>query len=161
MSVATESATAVLYDANELTVLKECFQLTSTMLSDFIGLIEVLEDLVNENNAMIQTVEDLQVPYCYEYLRLEFQVAFNEVKEYIDDLKRSMFYFPNEIESFLHYIKNEPSSNNYMDIFGMLDATCRFYRSRYEVLKDMLQNNKYYAQKCYEETRMIPRPCGA
>jgi hypothetical protein len=149
------------YNVNELNILKECFQLTGTMLSNFIDLVGYLEDLSKENQKMIEIIEQLQVPFCYEHLRLEYLVTFNETKIYIDELKHSMFNFPHEIDCFLHYIKYEPSSSNYTELFGMLEATYRYYCSRFDVIKDIFDDNKMCAQRSYEDTLMVPRPCGA
>jgi len=148
------------YSSSELSILKECFQLTGTMLANFINLLELVEQLSNDTNQMIENVDKIQVPYCYEYIRVDFQLTFVDIKGYIDELKHSMFYFPEEVDKFLAYIKNEPSSNNHNELFGMLDATHRYYCARYDVIKTKFYDNKYLAGQCYDATQHIPRPCG-
>lgn len=151
---------SVAYSVNELNVLKESFQMTSSMLANFIVLVEHAEELSKEIKGMMCTVDQLQVPYNYEYLRLEYLEAFKEIKEHLNELSHSMFYFPNEVESFLTYIKNEPTSHNHAELFGMLEATYRYYCARYDILKDVFNQNKRLAQECYESTLMLPKPCG-
>lgn len=149
------------YSINELNVLKESFQMTGSMLANFIALVELTKELSKDMKNMMYTVEQLQVPYNYEYLRLEYVEAFKEIKEHMNELSYSMFYFPNEVETFLRYIENEPSSHNHTELFGMLQATYEYYCARYELLKDVFNQNKRLAQECYEATLMLPKPCGS
>jgi hypothetical protein len=155
-----QTVTQTPYSSSELSILKECFQLTGTMLSNFINLLEHVEELSNNINQMIETVDNIQVPYCYEYIRVDFQLTFNDIKGHIDELKHSMFYFPEEVDNFLAYIKNEPSSNNHNELLGMLDATYHYYCARYDVIKTKFHDNKNLASECYDATRHLPRPCG-
>jgi hypothetical protein len=148
------------YSVNELNVLKESFQMTGSMLANFIVLVELAEELSKDMKDMMCTVDQLQVPYNYEYLRLEYLEAFKELKEHLNELCHSMLYFPNEVESFLGYIKNEPTSHNHAELFGMLEATYRYYCAKYEVLKNVFNENKKLAKQSYEFTQMQPRPCG-
>jgi hypothetical protein len=155
-----QSVASTPYSVNELNVLKESFQMTGSMLANFIVLVELAEELSKEIYDMMCTVEQLQVPYNYEYLRLEYLQAFKELKEHLNELSHSMFYFPNEVESFLGYIKNEPTSHNHTELFGMLEATYKYYCARYEVLRDVFNENKKLAKQCYEVTQILPKQCG-
>jgi hypothetical protein len=152
---------AIAYSSNELSILKECFQLTGTMLSNFINFVKLVEKLSNDVDEMIQVVDNVNVPYCYEYIRLEYQVIFNEIKGNVDDLKTSMFYFPEEVERFLDYIKNEPSSNSNNEVFDMMDETYQYYCARYGVIITSFNDSKNNAFECYDAAQHLPRPCGA
>jgi hypothetical protein len=130
------------------------------MLTNFIGLLELVEELSNDIHLMIQTVDQVQVPYCYEYIRLEYQVTFNKLKRNMEELEHAMLYFPQEVDNFVAYIQNEqPSANDHDEIFEMLDKTYQYYCDRYDVLKISFNENKDLAAQCYDATRQLPRPC--
>ena len=150
----------IAYSSNELSILKECFQLTGTMLSKFINFVQLVEQLSNDIDEMIHMVDNANVPYCYEYIRLEYQVIFNEMKENIQDLKNSMFNFPEEVERYLEYIKHDPSSNSNNEVLAMMDETYQYYCSRYDVINTSFNISKNNASQCYDAAQHLPRPCG-
>ena len=92
---------------------------------------------------------------------MDFQLTFNDIKGYMDELKHSMFYFPEEVDNFLAYMKNEPSSDNHNELFEMLEATHQYYCARYDFIKTKFNDNKNLAGQCYDATQRLPQPCGS
>lgn len=159
MQAVTPMPTMTRYSKDEVQVLKAWYQSTQIILTQFIELLEHIGIFSQDVHNTIDIVSHLHIPYCYEHIRMSYQLSFERIHEQLEELKRSMYAFPNEIEHSMDYIKREPTSDTSNEIMTMLEVTLRYYLTRFDVIKHMFYDKKNNAQRYYEESQQLPKPC--
>jgi len=148
------------YNRQEMQLLQEWFQQSSSILTDFLELVGKVVIVSRDLDDFIHIVEHTHVPYNFEHIRASYMVVLQDTKYHFDDIKESMCTFPQEFENCYNYLKQEPASHIYSDLIGMLEATLQYYIARYEVLEKTFQENKSLALESYELSQQLPQPCG-
>ncbi len=156
----TQSFSLSDYSQDELSVIKQCLESTRSILQDFIYLLENIGELSTEIDTMIETTDNTQVPYCYEYVRLAYIQAFVDYREQIIMLEVSMKNFPDEIDVLVGYVKQQPLSINFNDQISLFEASLEYFKARFEYIKVAFSQHKSLALQTYEETQLLPKACG-
>lgn len=148
-----------LSNLQDMQLLREWFQQSTNILTDFLELVAKVVVVYRDIQSFIYIVEHTQVPYNLEHIRASYIIAFQEIKQQVDDMQASMCSFPQEFDNCYDYLQQEPTSDVFSDLLGMLETTLRYYIARYEVLYDMFQENKTLALQSYQYSQQLPKPC--
>lgn len=144
------------HSVKDLAVLKESAQ---TLLDEFFNLCEQVEHLSHEVNNMLDTVDNIHVPYCCEYLRLAYFQSFMESKEHIDSLNQSMFAFPDEVDALMTLTESDCFDEHTHETVNMQEATLQYFKARFEFIRSVFDEHKSLALKSYDKSKSIPSSC--
>lgn len=144
----------------EMQLLKNWFQQSSNLLTDFLELTGKIVSMSKDIEHFTHMVEHTKVPFNFEHIRVEYMIVFQDTKHNFDDLIQSMSTFPQEFENCYNYLKQEPASDTYDDLLGMLETTLRYYVARYDVIHDSFEENKTLALQSYAVSQQLPKSCG-
>lgn len=160
MEIQSQIQVQTTFKKNELQALKELYADTNSILIDLIEFIkhhQNFSDIVDKTIIMSSSVN---VPYCYEYLKLSYQVAFQETQSQLNELEESLVIFPGEIADALNYAESDPLSNDAREVINMIKTTFEYYQARFDYIKYVFDINTQKADEAYKVTQKIQPSCG-
>lgn len=105
-------------------------------------------------------IDDLKVPFCFEYARLVFKEIMGDLLKECDDIGIMMSSYHREIrhhEGMMLEYGSERLSTSSIDY---LKSILEFYAHRLDVLKEDFEHRKQNGLAVLEESKQVDKPCG-
>ena len=105
-------------------------------------------------------LENLKVPYCYEFVRLAYARGFSELMDDFHFLSFDMDAFADRVEFHESMLKTHGDKDTSDWSSNNLQSFIELYATRLDMLEDEIKIRKADGKDLLSQSQQISRPCG-
>lgn len=118
------------------------------------------ENLYSRLLECIGFLDKIEIPFCYEYARVQYKDIFDSLKTDVDSLGESIGVFPKTIQEICFSVTEETDDNKKKLCLEHLDYLMFCLNSSMECFHKAVEDNAKFGFELYEKSQLIqPNIC--
>jgi hypothetical protein len=121
---------------------------------------ENYENMYSRLYECIEFLNNIKVPYCYEYAKMGYKDAFEKLKIELDNLGESMCNFPNTIQNVCISAFEDTDHYNKKRYTDYLDSVLSYFHASVEHFSREIEHNAKSGMELYQQSQLVhPKMC--
>ena len=118
------------------------------------------ENLFSRLLECIEFMDKIEIPFCYEYARVQYKDIFDSLKTDVNSLGDSISLFPKTIQEICFSVTEETDDNKKNLCLEHLDYLMFCLNSSIECFGKEVENNAKFGLELYEKSQLVqPNIC--